>query len=104
MIETDHIEAAVAGGAAHVDVIPGIDQKSVRALGKIAGSHGLDNLIVLAEQNPAAFSRPRTERVGDYRLENSGANGAALSTQQPATQLSESRNARSESSKLTAES
>ena len=76
VIETDHVETAIAGGAAHGDVILRIDQKSVRARGKIAGSNGLDNLIVLAEQNPAAFRGPRTERVGDDRLEHSAANSA----------------------------
>ena len=86
VIETDHLEAAIAGGAAHVDVIPGIDQKSVRALRKIAGSNGLDNLVVLADQNPAAFRGPRTERVGDDRLEHSSAD-SALSFQQSALSL-----------------
>jgi hypothetical protein len=56
-------------------VIPGIDQKPVRALGKITGPKGLDNLTVLAEQHPAAFGGPRTERVGENGFENAGVDG-----------------------------
>jgi hypothetical protein len=95
MIETDHLEAAIAGGAARVDVILGIDQKPVCALGKIAGPNGLDNLTLLAEQDPAAFRGPRTEGVGDDRLENPGAYGATFSLQHSAISFQQSGNQQS---------
>ena len=72
VIETDHVEAAIAGGAARVDVIPGSIRNRFGLSARDSGRNGLDNLTVRAEQHPAAFGGPRTERVGEDRFENAG--------------------------------
>lgn len=63
MIEANDLEAAAATLAPRIDVILGIDQKSVRVAGHIACPHDLVDLVRCPEQHAATLTRPRLSSV-----------------------------------------
>ena len=66
MIEADDLERPRTGGPNGPEMIGGIDHEAGRGIGgDVARADRLDNRILTAQQQPAAFVRRSFPRVGD---------------------------------------
>jgi hypothetical protein len=70
MVEPDNLEPALSRLAPRVDVVLRVDEEAVRVVGQIARGGGLDNPLVVSEQDAATLTGTRRDGMSHDGFES----------------------------------
>ena len=70
MVEPHDVESSRACASTRVDMVLGLDQKSIGILGKVSGANRVDNVGGSPDEDAAALGGTGITRMRDHRLEH----------------------------------